>query len=34
MLDAEPELQRVAAVDGFGDIEAQGRAFDQAEPQT
>jgi hypothetical protein len=34
VLNAEPELQRVDAVDRFGDIEAQGRALDQAEPQT
>ena len=34
MLNAEPELQRVTAVDRFSDIEAQGRAFDQAEPHT
>ena len=34
VLNTEPELQRIAAVDRFGDIEAQGRAFDQAEPHT
>ena len=32
MLNAEPELQGIVAVDGLGDVEAQGGAFDQAEP--
>src|ERR1700676_2546088 len=32
LLDAEPELDGIIAIDGLGDVEAQRRAFDQAEP--